>query len=359
MSDDVANGEREKVMTMTRGLIAPSATAKKTMRGVIFTVLISGQRHKHENELKRLGFDVESRDFPKSFNLNAYEVIFIVKDHAPNNEQENAEKAARLSGKPWFRITKKTSNPTWEAVKTFARKQGLAPVEDADSHEPSLSVKPFAVAGIAGFGEYLAKKADADDWAKLAGEYETAAKAAEERAESLETMWKAAEVDLKEMRKRLQTAIEDANSAAAEREALRRESERLGSLLAAKATGRKAVAAVDDGVLRRLQDTDTLLRQARAERNEVKEELAKRMKLGSQEQAEAKKIINGLQDTIDELTKTLAAKPTSTALAAPPGKKLVPANIVETAEKLYSLWEDGVLDIEEVWQKLMTQLKGD
>lgn len=339
-------------MTMTRGLIAPSATAKKTMRGVIFTVLISGQRHKHENELKRLGFDVESRDFPKSFNLNAYEVIFIVKDHAPNNEQENAEKAARLSGKPWFRITKKTSNPTWEAVKTFARKQGLAPVEDADSHEPSLSVKPFAVAGIAGFGEYLAKKADADDWAKLAGEYETAAKAAEERAESLETMWKAAEVDLKEMRRRLQTATEDANGAAAQREALRAEVERLQKelmvLTAAKAIGRKAVAAVDGDVQQRLRDTDTLMREARAGRDAVKTELAA-----------AKKAISGLQDTIEELTKTLAAKPTSTALAAPPGKKLVPANIVETAEKLYSLWEDGVLDIEEVWQKLMTQLKGD
>lgn len=350
--------------------VAPPAAAR-TMRGIIFSALQSGQRPKHENELRRMGFEVETRDFPRAYNLAAYEVVFVVKDHADNADKDRAQDAARRAGKPWFWLTKKLSNPTWEAVAGWAKKQSLTPVDDTDSHEPTLSSRTFADA-LADFE----KKEDADDWAKLAGEYEEAAEAARQRAKEIEALWKQSEADLKDLRARLRTATEDANATAAQREALRSEVERLQkeltTLTTAKSVGRKAVERVDETAAARLRDTDTLMRQAREERDAVKAELATAKKecMQALKAADARTdllkqsgaVIQGLQDEIDKLNKQLkggAFVDGEQQNAVPPGKRLVPANIEQTAEKLWSLWEDGVMDIEEVWAKLMAQLKGD
>jgi hypothetical protein len=46
-----------------------------------------------------------------------------VGQRAFDSDKSNAEAAAKKSGKPWFRITKKTSNPTWDAVAAWAKKR--------------------------------------------------------------------------------------------------------------------------------------------------------------------------------------------------------------------------------------------
>jgi hypothetical protein len=331
-------------------MAAPTSGGKKTMRAVVFSILVTGQRAKHENELRRMGYDVDTRDFPKTYNLNAYDVVFIVKDFVSVGDKENAEHAAKQAGKPWFWLTKKTSNPTWEQARKFAKDHGLTPVEDVDSHEPTFTAKPFA----AHLAEYMDHKTDVEEWEEFAKQCELQSKAEKERADSLEAQSKVLEDELRELRKRVQAAAEDSNNVAAQREALRAEVERLqkelAQLTAARTAGRKAMA---EDQQRRLADTDKLMREARDERDKVKGELA-----------DTKKLVRGLQDQIDKLEKQLAAKPpmvmaTSSSSAIPSGKKLVPANIVQTAEKLWSLFEDDVLDIEEAWQKLLQQLKGD
>jgi hypothetical protein len=389
-------------MTM-KALTEPAAraTPARQMRAVVFTALNVGQRSKHENELKKMGFEVDMRDFPRAYNLDAYEVIIVVKDHADNGDKDRAQDAAKRAGKPWFWLTKKLSNPTWIALQDWARRQGLTPVADVDSHPPSFAGRSFASA----FTEHMERKVEGLEWEDLAREYEQAALAAAAQTKAAQERYEAAETEVKELRKRLATSAEDGNSTAAQREAFRRdlalakgESERLAKETAAlRDSVRALITDRDDAVrardrmrrdydgvaasrdqqtqaVRRLQDE---LKTAREELQELREDVGSgdpeleaenddlRKKLHSKdsmltvvrkERDERTAALRGLQDEIDRLTRELKSK---AALSVPAGKRLVSANLAATVEKIWSLVGDGVLEADEAMEKILAQLKGD
>lgn len=388
-------------MTM-KALTEPTAVSARQQTAVVLSALLSGQRAKHESELRRLGFEVDTRDFPKSYNFDAYDVIFIVREHADTNAGNLAERAATASGKPWFRLTKKTSHATWESVRAYARRLGLTPIGDSDTHPPSLSGKGFATA----FAEALEKKSEDIEWEDLAKEYEAAAQAANAKYE-------VAEAEVRELRKRLADAEGAGSSTAAQREAIRRElalakgeAERLTKEVAALRDANRAILtdrddavrarsqlkrdyerAIDErnqqsATVRRLQEE---LKTAREELQELREEkpdvdedyeleideLKKKLHskenmltLARKERDDAKAAVVGLQDEVDRLGREAAAERMKRAFPSAPttvpaGKRLVPANIVATVERLWALVGDGVLEADEAMEKILAQLKGD
>lgn len=375
----------------------------RMMRGVVFTALSQvGQRAKHENELRKLGFEVDTRDFPKTYNLDAYDVVFICKDHAFDSDKTNAEAAAKKSGKPWFRITKKTSNPTWDAVAAYARKLGLQPRPDVDSHAPTFTGRSFAEA----LGDHLAKKGDAAEWEDLAKEYEQQALSAKQAVADAEARYTAAEAEIKELRKRLQLSADDGNSTAAQREAYRRdlalakgEADRLAKEVVALRDSNKAIIADREDAIRarsamrkdyeraveqrdqqtssvrRLQDelktareelaelreggddsgmagelqkklnsANTMLTRARRERDD----LADTIKRIQEHLKERDRVIVGLQEEIDRRVRE-----------TPVGRSAANPNMAATVEKIWSLVGDGILEADEAMEKIIAKLKGE
>jgi hypothetical protein len=366
---------------MTMKVMTPAGTSAKQMRAVVFSALQSGQRAKHENELRKLGFEVDTRDFPRTYNLDAYEVVIVVKDHAFDSDKANAEAAAKKAGKPWFRITKKTSNPTWDAIRDWAVRQGLTPIPDGNSHEASFTGRSFASA----FTEHLAKRADAGDWEDLAREYELQAQTCATQTKEALAKYEAAEAELKEVRKRLQQAVEDANATAAQREAVRRDlvlaqgevarlRDSVSALGSARDTAQSNVRRLQDELktarqeLQNLRDNGSSDESLEAELEVLHltlEEMTKKFKSSDEMLRRARKerdertdLVRGLQDEIERLNRAIRDS-SSKSGAVPAGKKLVPANIVATVERLWALVGDGVLEPDEAVEKIVAQLKGD